>query len=269
MLDNKKIRQDFPMLQGKLMQNHPLVYLDSGATTLKPRPVIDAVVNYYENYSANAHRGDYDLSYFVDQEYEATRKDVAAFLNARDVREIVYTSGASAGLNLVASGYGEKFLGPNDVILTSVAEHASCVLPWMKVAQKTGAQIVYLPLTEEGRIDMEAFANLLDERVKVVALAQISNVLGYLAPMKEICTMAHAMNAIVVVDGAQSVPHIPVDVQDMDCDFLAFSAHKMCGPTGIGILYGKLELLEAMDPLYLGGDSNARFDMCGLSLIHI
>ena len=262
MLDNANIRKDFPMLQ-KTMQSHPLVYLDSGATTLKPRQVIDAVVNYYENYGANAHRGDYDLSYFVDQEYEQTRKDVAAFLHAADAREIVYTSGASSALNLVAYGYGRKFLQRGDIILTSVAEHASCVLPWMRVAQECGAVVQYVPLDAQGRITLEAVASMMNERVRVVALAHISNVLGYLAPMREICELAHRYGAVVVVDGAQSVPHIPRDVVAMDCDFLAFSAHKMCGPTGIGILYGKLELLDAMDPLYLGGDSNARFDMCG------
>lgn len=269
MLDNARIRKDFPMLT-KTMQSHPLVYLDSGATTLKPRCVIDAVVDYYENYGANAHRGDYDLSFEVDQVYEATRKEVAQFLHAVDEREIVYTSGASAGLNLVAQGFGRKFLKEGDIILTTVAEHASCVLPWMKVAQETGAQIEYIPLNEEGKVTVEAVASMMNEHVKVIALAHISNVLGYISPIKEICSLAHQYGAVVVVDGAQSVPHIPINVQDLDCDFLAFSAHKMCGPTGIGILYGKYELLDAMDPLYLGGDSNARFDMCGnIQLKHV
>lgn len=262
MLDNKKIRQDFPLLQGKQMQSHPLVYLDSGATTLKPRAVIDAVVNYYENYSANAHRGDYDLSFYVDQEYEATRSAIADLLHAKP-DEIVYTSGASAGLNLVAYGYGHKFLREGDIILTTEAEHASCVLPWMRVAQETGAVIEYIPLDEDGRFTMDQFEMVMNRNVKVVALAQITNVLGYLLPVKEICAIAHRYGAIVVVDGAQSVPHIPVDVKDLDCDFLAFSAHKLCGPTGIGALYGKAELLDIMDPMMLGGDSNARFDMCG------
>lgn len=262
MFDNESIRKDFPMLQGKTMQSHPLVYLDNGATTLKPRAVIDAVVKYYENYSANAHRGDYDLSYHVDQEYEATRRDVAAFLNA-EPEEIIYTSGASEGLNLVAYGYGRKYLREGDIILTSEAEHASCILPWMRVAQESGAFFEYIPLDEEGRLDMDAFASMLNTNVKVIALAQITNVLGYLLPMKEICAMAHEVGAIVVVDGAQSVPHLPIDVKDMDCDFLAFSAHKMCGPCGIGILYGRGELLEVMDPMLLGGDSNARYSMEG------
>lgn len=262
MLDIERIRSDFPMLQGKTMQSHPLVYLDNGATTLKPRSVIQAVCNYYENYSTNAHRGDYDLSYQVDQEFEGTRAAVADFLNA-DVHEIVYTSGASEGLNTVAFGYGRKFLREGDIILTSEAEHASCVLPWMKVAQETGAVIEYIPLNEEGRITLEQVEAMMNTNVKVIALAQITNVLGYLVPIKEICELAHRYGAIVVVDGAQSVPHIPVDVKDLDCDFLVFSAHKMCGPTGIGVLYGKKELLDAMDPLSYGGESNARFNMCG------
>lgn len=260
--DIQKIREDFPMLQGKMMQNNPLVYLDNGATTLKPQCVIDAVVNYYTNYSANAHRGDYDLSYYVDKEYEATRVDIAKFLNA-ETNEIVYTSGASAGLNTVAYGYGNKFLKHGDIILTSESEHASCILPWMRTADQTGASIQYIQMEHDGRITLEAMMEAMNERVKVVVLAHISNVLGYTLPMKEICTLAHRYGAIVVVDGAQSVPHIPIDVKDMDCDFLAFSAHKMCGPTGIGILYGKFELLEKMDALFLGGDSNARFDKYG------
>lgn len=260
--DIQSIRADFPMLKGKVMQSAPLVYLDNGATTLKPQCVIDAVVNYYENYSANAHRGDYDLSYFVDQEYEATRAAIASFLHA-DPKEIVYTSGASAGLNMVAYGYGNKFLQAGDIILTSEAEHASCVLPWMRTANACGAKIQYIEMDAAGRISVEAVKLMMNTHVKVIVLAHISNVLGYLLPMKEICEIAHAYGAIVVVDGAQSVPHLPVDVKDMDCDFLAFSAHKMCGPTGIGILYGKYDLLEAMDALFLGGDSNARFDMCG------
>ncbi len=262
MLNVETIRKDFPMLRGKTMQGHPLIYLDNGATTLKPQYVIDAVVNYYENYSANAHRGDYDLSYFVDQEDSATRKAVAQFLHA-DENEIVYTSGASDSLNLVASGYGEHFLKKDDVILTSEAEHASCVLPWMRVAKTTGAVLQYISLDEKGRIDMESFSSMMSDKVKVIALAQITNVLGYEVPIKEICKIAHSYGAIVSVDGAQSVPHMPIDVKDLDCDFFSFSAHKMCGPTGIGILYGKKELLDKMIPVRLGGDSNARFDMCG------
>lgn len=262
MYDINTIRKDFPMLQGKTMQSHPLVYLDSSATSLKPRSVIDAVVNYYENYSANAHRGDYDLSYYVDQEYENTRKAIAQLLHAQS-DEIIYTSGASEGLNLVAYGYGQKFLKEGDIILSSEAEHASCILPWMRVAKQCGAMLEYIPLDADGRFLLENFEMMMNANVKVVVLAHITNVLGYCLPMKEICAIAHRYGAKVVVDGAQSVPHIPVDVKDLDCDFLAFSAHKMCGPTGIGALYGKKALLEVMDPLLLGGDSNARYDTCG------
>ena len=263
MLDLQEIRKDFPMLNKKTMQNKPLIYLDNSATTLKPQCVIDAVVDYYENYSANAHRGDYDLSYQVDQKYSAARKAVADFIGARK-EEIIYTSGATAGLNMVAIGFGMCYLQPGDVILTSEAEHASNLLPWQRCAMQTGASLEYIPLLPNGRLDMQAYQKMLKSgRVRIVALAQVTNVLGYLLPMEEICALAHAYGAYVVVDGAQSVPHIPVDVKAMDCDFLAFSAHKMCGPTGIGILYGKKELLEQMQPIYLGGDSNARYDRNG------
>lgn len=262
MLDVLTIRKDFKMLNGKMMQNHPLIYLDNGATTLKPKQVVDAVVNYYENYGANAHRGDYDLSYYVDQEYEQTRKDVAKFINA-DFEEVIYTSGASAGLNLVAKSFGDLVLAEGDIIISSLVEHASCVLPWMKQAQNKKAIIKYFPLKEDGRVDMDGFKAMLNDKVKVICLAHVSNVLGYQIDVKEIARLAHQVGAYVVVDGAQSVPHVKIDVKDLDIDFLAFSAHKMLGPTGIGILYGKKALLNKMEPLYYGGDSNARFDSCG------
>ena len=262
MLDIKKIRSEFKMLNGKTMQGHPLIYLDNGATTLKPKQVVNAVVNYYENYGANAHRGDYDLSYFVDQEYETTRKDVAKFINA-EFEEVIYTSGASAGLNLVAKSFGDLVLKEGDIIISSLVEHASCILPWMKQAQEKQCEIQYVPLKADGRFDMDAFKQMLNEQVKVVCLAQVSNVLGYQLDVKEIARLAHEVNAYVVIDGAQSVPHIKIDVKDLDVDFLAFSAHKMLGPTGIGVLYGKKALLNKMEPLYYGGDSNARFDSCG------
>lgn len=262
MLNVDKIRQDFPMLQHKTMQDQPLIYLDNGATTLKPRQVIDAVVNYYENYGANAHRGDYDLSYLVDQEYAKTRKSIASFIHA-DENEVVFTSGATLGLNMVALGLGSKILQKGDVILTTEAEHASCILPWMREANKVGASIQYIPIREDGRIHAKDVKALMSEQVKVVTLAHVGNVLGYIAPMKEICKIAHEYGAIVIMDAAQSAPHMKLDVKDIDCDFMAFSSHKMCGPTGIGVLYGKKELLDKMDPLLLGGDSNARFETCG------
>lgn len=266
MIDITEIRRSFPMLANKKMQGHDLIYLDNGATTFKPQPVINAITHYYTDLTCNAHRGDYELAYRLDQEFEAARATAAAFINANE-REIVFTSGASEGLNTVAQGYGRKFLRAGDIVLSSEAEHASCILPWMKVCEETGAVLEYIPLDEQGRIGIDSVAECMNERVKVIVLAQISNVLGYEAPIREICRLAHQYGAIVVVDGAQSVPHLPMDVTELDCDFLAFSAHKMCGPTGIGVLYGKYALLDAMDPLYLGGGSNARFDMCGNILL--
>lgn len=257
-----EIRKDFPMLNNRTMQSSPLVYFDNAATTFKPQAVIDAVVHYYEHISVNAHRGDYELSYQVDTEYESAREVIAELIHA-DKNEIVFTSGASMSLNLVSYGYARKFLKPNDIILSSEAEHASNILPVMKACEETGAKLEYIPLDEEGRLTVENFEKAMRPEVKMVAIAQVTNVLGFEVPVKEICEIAHRYGAVVVVDGAQSVPHMPIDVKQLDCDFLAFSAHKMCGPTGIGVLYGKYELLDRMDPFMVGGGSNARFDMCG------
>lgn len=262
MLNVNEIRKDFPMLQNHKMQQHPLIYLDNAATTFKPQSVIDAVTHYYTDISVNAHRGDYELSFQVDTEYESTRDVVADFIHA-DRKEIVFTSGASESLNLVAYGYGRKFLNPGDIVLSSEAEHASNILPWMKACEETQAELHYIPLDEEGRISLEAFEEVMSHRVKVVAIAQVTNVLGFEVPIKQICAIAHMYGAVVVVDGAQSIPHMAVDMQELDCDFFAFSAHKLCGPTGVGVLYGKYDLLEEMEPFMLGGGSNARFDMCG------
>ncbi len=266
MLDVKRIRNDFPMLNNKSKKGYDIIYMDNAATTFKPQSVIDAVHEYYTKYSVNAHRGDYELSFMVDTAYEGTRDVVADFIGATR-KEIVFTSGASESLNLVAYGYGWKNLKEGDIILSCEAEHASSVLPWMKVCEVTKASMQYIPLSEEGRIDMEAFKAMMNDRVKVIALAYVTNVLGYALPMKEICEIAHSYGAVVVVDGAQATPHMKIDVKDLDCDFFAFSGHKLCGPTGVGILYGKYELLQAMDPFMLGGGSNALFDMCGNILL--
>lgn len=254
------------MLHNRTMQPHPLVYLDNAATTFKPQCVIDAVVRYYTEQTTNVHRGDYEISYQVSEAYEKTREDVARFIHA-EPKEIVFTAGASASLNLVAYGYGRKYLKPGDVILSTEAEHASNILPWFKVVEETGAKLEYIPLTEDGRLTLENFRKAMHEQVKIVAVADITNVLGYVAPIEEMTRIAHEHGAIVVCDGAQSVPHTPTDVKAWDVDFLAFSAHKMCGPTGIGVLYGKFELLQKTDPFMLGGGSNARFDMCGNILL--
>ena len=254
------------MLHNRTMQSHPLVYLDNAATTFKPQCVIDTVVRYYTEQTTNVHRGDYEISYQVSEAYEKTREDVARFIHA-EPKEIVFTAGASASLNLVAYGYGRKYLKPGDVILSTEAEHASNILPWFKVVEETGAKLEYIPLTEDGRLTLENFRKAMHEQVKIVAVADITNVLGYVAPIEEMTRIAHEHGAIVVCDGAQSVPHTPTDVKAWDVDFLAFSAHKMCGPTGIGVLYGKFELLQKTDPFMLGGGSNARFDMCGNILL--
>lgn len=266
MLDPNFYRKDFPMLQHHQMQGQELIYFDNGATTFKPQPVIDEVMRYYTEVTSNAHRGDYDLSYQVDTAFENARASIAKLIHA-DPSEIVYTSGASGALNLVAYGFGRKFLQEGDIVLSTEAEHASCILPWMKTCEETGAELDYIPLDEEGRLTLDNFTEVMNERVKIVAIAQVTNVLGYQAPIKEICEIAHQMGAIVVIDGAQSVPHFSVDVKALGCDFLAFSAHKMLGPSGVGALYGRYELLDAMDTFLLGGGSNARFDMCGNILL--
>ena len=262
MFDVYKIRKDFPMLNNKIQQGHPLVYLDNAATTFKPYKVIEACNNYYLNENANAHRGDYDLAYKVDSNIDKVRQTVANFINAKK-EEIVFTSGTSMSINLIAVGYGMKYLTKDDEILLTEAEHASNVLPWFKVKEHTGCKINYIPLDKDGRLSIEGLKKVINKHTKIVAIAQISNVLAYLVDIKEISKICHEHGALLMVDGAQSVPHIKIDVKDLDCDFLSFSGHKLCGPTGIGVLYGKYNLLKLTDPFMTGGGNNARFDMCG------
>ena len=262
MFDVYKIRKDFPMLNNKTQQGHPLVYLDNAATTFKPYKVIEACNNYYLNENANAHRGDYDLAYKVDSNIDKVRQTVANFINAKK-EEIVFTSGTSMSINLIAFGYGMKYLTKDDEILLTEAEHASNVLPWFKVKEHTGCKINYIPLDKDGRLSIEGLKKVINKHTKIVAIAQISNVLAYLVDIKEISKICHEHGALLMVDGAQSVPHIKIDVKDLDCDFLSFSGHKLCGPTGIGVLYGKYNLLKMTDPFMTGGGNNARFDMCG------
>lgn len=244
---------DFPMLKQEI------IYLDNGATTFKPKSVIDAMNDYYENYSANAHRGDYTISYKVDVAYEEARKKVANFINA-DINEVIFTSGATEGLNIIASGFFEKIIEPGDEILLTLSEHASNVLPWFRLANKTGAVIKYIPLDANLHVTMENLKTVVTPMTKIISLAEITNVVGDIRPIKDICKFAHENNIFVVCDGAQSVPHKKTNVKDSDVDFLVFSAHKMCGPTGIGALFGKKELLEEVEPLYLGGGMNESFD---------
>ncbi len=262
MFDVYKIREDFPMLKQK-MQDKPLVYLDSGATSLKPQCVVDAIISYYTEYTASAHRGDYDISLRVDEAYEEARRVMQRFINAKSENEIVFTSGVTQSLNMVAFGYARDILKEGDEILISIAEHASNTLPWFEVARETKAVVKYVELNADGMIEMEAIKKAITPRTRIIALAHVTNVLGFEVPIKDICAYAHQFGITVVVDAAQSVPHMKTDVIDLDCDFLGFSAHKMCGPTGTGVLYGKMAYLEQLKPTIYGGGSNAQFNTCG------
>ena len=263
MYDVKEIRKQFPMLNNNIkMQNKPLVFLDNCSTTFKPQCVIDAEMEYYQLTTSNSHRGDYDLSYQMDVKIEEARKAVARFVNC-EKDEVVFTSGTTAGLNLVAFGYGLKFLKDGDEIIISEAEHASNILPWFEVAKLTGAVVKYIPFDEEGRLTVNNLKKVISKNTKIVSIAHVGNVLGYITDVKGMAKVAHEFGAIMVVDGAQSVPHLKTDFKDLDCDFLAFSAHKMCGPTGIGALIGKYSLLEATNPYIVGGGNNSTFDNTG------
>ena len=261
--DPYQLRHDFPMYEehDSKFNGLPLVYLDNSATTFKPYPVIDAVNHYYKDITANTRRGDYSLAHEADLALENARKTVAAFLNAQE-EEICFTSGDTMGMNEVAYGL-LPFLKEGDEILLSMEEHASNVLPWFNVAKITKAVIRYIPFDENGRLTVENFKKSLTERTKIVSLASVSNVLGYALPVKEFVALAHQKGAIYIDDAAQSVPHMKIDVKDSDVDFLAFSGHKMVGPTGTGVLYGKKEMLEKISPTFYGGEMNARFDSTG------
>ena len=262
MYDVYKIREQFPMLTNDIkMQNKPLVFLDNCSTTFKPQCVIDAMNDYYTKYTSNSHRGDYDLSVNADTLIEEARKEVASLVNSEQ-NEVIFTDGATGALNLVAYGYGLKYLKKGDEIILSVAEHASNVLPWFRIAELTGAVIKYVDIVD-GRILAENLRKVISDKTKIVSLAHVGNVLGYVADIKEFAKIAHEYGAIMVCDGAQSVPHIKTDFKDLDVDFLAFSAHKMCGPTGVGALVGKYELLQKMDPVTTGGGMNSVFKKDG------
>ena len=263
MYDINEIRKQFPMLTNNIkMQNKPLVFLDNCSTTFKPQCVIDAENEYYTKTTSNSHRGDYDLSNYLDNQTSQARKVIARFINC-DKDEVVFTTGTTAGLNLVAYGYGLKFLKPGDEIIISEAEHASNVLPWYQVAKLTGAIVKYISFDGQGQLTVDNLKKVISKNTKIVSIANIGNVLGYVTDVKSMGKVAHEFGAIMVVDGAQSVPHFKTDFKDLDCDFLAFSAHKMCGPTGIGALIGKYELLEKMDPYIVGGGNNSVFDNTG------
>ena len=246
-------REDF------LMLNKDIVYFDNGATTLKPKVMIDATIDYYANYTANAHRGDYDISLKVDNNYENTRLLVKEFINADSTKEIVFTSGATDSLNRIVFGYFQNTLKENDEVIITKSEHASNVLPWFELAKRNKIKIKYIELTSDYKVTIDNLKKVITSNTKVISLAHVTNVIGDVRPIKEISALAHENNILLVVDGAQSVPHIPVDVKEMDIDFLAFSAHKMCGPTGVGVLYGKYELLDKLKPTVVGGGMNSTF----------
>ncbi len=247
-------REDFPILKNNI------IYFDNGATTFKPQIVIDKINEYYTKYTANAHRGDYDYSLRVDMEYEAVRDKIKDFINAERREEIVFTSGTTHALNQVIFGYCEKVLNPGDEVLLSKAEHASNVLPWMILAKRKGIIIKYIPLNDKYEIDIDKVKENITDKTKVISLAHVSNVIGDVRPIKEIGSICKEKGIIFIVDAAQSIGHLKIDVQDMNIDFLGCSAHKMLGPTGVGFLYGKYELLEETEPLTYGGGMNAFFE---------
>ncbi len=250
-------RQDFPMLE------KDLIYFDNGATTLKPKCVIDSMVEYYSSYSANAHRGDYDISQKVDQMYEGVRDKVKKLLHAARSSEIIFTKGATESINMIAFGFMKYQLQKGDEVLITKAEHASNVLPWLELAKDIGIKVHYIPLNEQHELTLEAVEKAISPKTKVIALAHITNVVGDIRPVEEIGKLCREHQIYFVVDGAQSVAHLPVDVERFNIDFLAFSGHKMLGPTGVGVLYGKYALLEKMRPLCFGGGMNSIFSSDG------
>jgi cysteine desulfurase/selenocysteine lyase len=251
--DVERVRADFPIL-GQRVRGKPLVYLDNAATSQKPRVVIDAVTRFYSSENANIHRGVHFLSERATLAYDAVREKVARYLNARSPREIVFTRGTTESINLVAQTFGRTVLRPGDEVLITGMEHHSNIVPWQLLCEQTGARLRAAPITGTGELDLEAFDRLLGERTRLVALVHLSNALGTINPVRELVARAHARGVPVLVDGAQSAPHLGVDVQSLDCDFFACSGHKMFGPTGVGVLYGRESLLERMPPWQGGGD---------------
>jgi cysteine desulfurase/selenocysteine lyase len=252
-LDVERVRADFPIL-GQRVRGKPLVYLDNAATSQKPQVVIDAVTRFYSSENANIHRGVHFLSERATLAYDAVREKVARYLNARSPREIVFTRGTTESINLVAQTFGRTVLRPGDEVLITGMEHHSNIVPWQLLCEQTGARLRAVPITGTGELDLEAFDRLLGERTRLVALVHLSNALGTINPVRELIARAHARGVPVLVDGAQSAPHLGVDVQSLDCDFFACSGHKMFGPTGVGVLYGRESLLERMPPWQGGGD---------------
>lgn len=251
--DVERVRQDFPILQQQV-NGHPLVYLDNAATTQKPESVIQAMVDYYRNDNSNVHRGAHTLSDRATEKFEGARTKVAEFINAPSSAQVLWTRGTTEGINMVAATWGQQNLKAGDRVLVSALEHHSNIVPWQMIAGAVGAQVEPIPVDESGTLDLTAFRQMLDARVKMVSIQHVSNALGTIHPIDDVIAMAHAVGAKVMIDGAQAISHWPVDVQALDCDFYAFSAHKLFGPTGLGVLYGKRDLLEAMPPYQGGGE---------------
>ncbi|KEP28201.1 cysteine desulfurase [Bacillus zhangzhouensis] len=249
----KDVREQFPILHQQV-NGHDLVYLDSAATSQKPRVVIDAMNEYYRSYNSNVHRGVHTLGTKATDAYEGAREKVRAFIRASSVQEIIFTRGTTTALNTVAISYARANLKEGDEIVITHMEHHANIIPWQQAAKATGATLKYIPLQEDGTLSLEDVKQTITHQTKIVAVTHVSNVLGTINPIKEIAKIAHDHGAIIVVDGAQSTPHMQIDVQDLDCDFFAFSGHKMCGPTGIGVLYGKKDLLNNMEPAEFGGE---------------
>ena len=253
MINADKIRQQFPILFQEV-NDEPLVYLDNAATTQKPKAVLDRLTYYYKHDNANVHRGVHTLAERATKDYEAVREKVRAFINAKETAETLFTRGTTTSLNWVAKSYGDLAVQAGDEIVISYMEHHSNIIPWQQLAERKGATLKYIEITADGFLDMESAKQQITDRTKIVSIAHVSNVLGVINPVKELAELAHSHGAVLVVDGAQAVPHMSVDVQAIDADFYAFSGHKMCAPTGIGVLYGKRELLEKMEPIEFGGE---------------
>jgi cysteine desulfurase / selenocysteine lyase len=260
MLDPRCFRRDFPILERRV-HGQPLIYLDNAATTQKPRQVIEALVDFYEQHNANVHRGVHTLSDEATELYEGARIAAARFLGATGEDELIFTRGTTESINLVAQSWGRAQLQPGDEIVLSELEHHSNLVPWQIIAQERGAVLRFIPLDNQGRLDMDAAVRLIGPRTRLVAVAQVSNVLGTIVPVRELAALAHAVGALLLVDGAQSAPHLPVDLQQLDCDFFACSAHKMLGPTGVGVLAVKRSILSAMPPYQGGGSMIARVEL--------
>jgi cysteine desulfurase / selenocysteine lyase len=265
MLDIQKIRADFPILKREVHPGVPLVYLDSTATSQKPMSVIQVMNDYYMNYNANIHRGIYSIAEEATAAYENAREKIARFVGIKDARQLIYTRNTTESINLVAYTWGHKFLHEGDLVIATEMEHHSNLVPWQMLAEEKKLRLEFIPITDLGELNLDEYRKLLEMSPKLVTFTHMSNVLGTINPAKEIIRLAHQAGAIVLVDAAQSIPHFPVDLTDLDADFAAFSAHKMLGPTGIGILYGKTKLLDAMPPFLGGGDMIKKVQLCSFT----